>query len=263
MAAIRKFHQDMFQVVAQKKFWLTNLGYSDSYPMWLLRTRLNRSHNDPKILVIGGFHGEEVAGPYAILQWLKDCDPKALKDYDISFIPIVNPGAFAKGTRYSSQGEISNCGFCHHEVEGDEKSAEGIVLSNNIDLLKPMAKDGYLSLHEDASEKKYYIYSFDEKSEPNDFTLEMKKVLGQYFKACVDGDEVEVDSRRHKRIKVTNGIVHNHCDGSFDDWMFHLGVKHVIVTETPGLYQLKRRVEAGTAAIDKFVELILKENDND
>lgn len=259
MAAIGKFQQEIFRIVAEKRFWLTNLGYIDEYPIWLLRTRLNRSHNDPKVLVVSGFHGEEVAGPYAILQWLKDCDTKALRDYDISFIPIVNPQGFAKGTRYNSQGEVSNCGFCHHETEGNEKSQEGVILSNNIDLLKPMAKDGYLSLHEDAREKRYYLYSFEEGSEPSEFTLAMKAVLSQYFKACVDGDEVEVDSRRHKKVKVIDGIVHNYCDGSFDDWMFHLGVPRVIITETPGKYQLKRRIEAGRAAMDRFVELVLGE----
>jgi len=260
LAAIKKYQQEMFQVVAQKRFWLTNLGYSDVHPIWLLRTRLNRSHDDPKILVVSGFHGEEPAGPYAVLKWLQNCDPKALKDYDISFIPIVNPGAFAKGTRYSAPDEISNCGFCHPEVDGDEKSVEGVVLANSIDLLKPIAKDGYLSLHEDKDERKFYLYSFEEGTkEPGHVPMEIKKTLGQHFKAFVDGDEVEVDCRRHKKVKVVNGMVHNFCDGSFDDWMFHLGVPYVIVTETPGRYKLSRRVDAGVAVIDRFITLILED----
>lgn len=257
MSSIGKFQSGLFRVISEKRFWMTILGESDGYPIWMVRTRINRSHNDPKILVVAGFHGEEVAGPYAALSWLQKCNLKALKDYDITFIPLVNPGAFATGKRKNSFGQVPNAGFCHHETEGNNRSIEGQVLADNIDLIKPMAKDGYLSLHEDIDESKYYLYSFGESPEPDGLAMEIKSTLGEHFKACVDGDEVEVDGERHKKILVKNGMVYNFCDGSFDDWMFHLGVPHVIVSETPGKAGLQRRINAAVAVIDKFIEFFV------
>jgi hypothetical protein len=254
MPSTRGFYSGIFDLVSEKRFWMTILGKSDDYPIWMIRTRINRSHNDPKLLVVSGFHGEEVAGPFAVLQWLQTCSLKMLKDYDITFIPLVNPGAFATGKRKNSLGQVPNTGFCHHETEGNVRSVEGQVLADNIDLIKPMAKDGYLSLHEDVDETKFYLYSFGEDPEPNKLALEIKDTLGKHFKACVDGDEVEVDSERHKKILVEKGMVYNFCDGSFDDWMFHLGVPYVIVSETPGKAALARRINAGVAVIDKFIE---------
>jgi hypothetical protein len=259
MAAIAKYFEDMVKSCSDKRFWLSPMGYVDGYPLWLIRTRLNRSHTDPKILVLAGFHGEEIGGPYAILRWLKECDLKVLKDIDVSLIPIVNPGGFAKGTRYGGTGGPNNCGFCHQEVEGNELKPEGIILRDNIDILRSMAKDGYLSLHEDIDERRCYVYRYEEVDEPSHIVVEMKKLLCKHFKT-IKKEGVEVDTGlRGKKAQVIEGIVHNHCDGSFDDWLMHLGVPRVIVTETPGKAQIKRRVIAGVEAINRFIQIVLEE----
>jgi hypothetical protein len=259
MAALKSYFSEMTRHCAAKRFWLTPLGYVDDEPIWLIRTRLNRSHNDPKILIVSGFHGEEIGGPYAVLKWLKDCNSTILKDIDVSLIPIVNTWGFAKGSRYGSTGGPNNCGFCHFDVELDEIKPEGIVLRDNIDILRLMAKDGYLSLHEDANEKRCYVYRYEECEEPSPIVVEMRDLLSKHFHS-IAREGVEVDTGlRGKKAQVVEGIVHNHCDGSFDDWMMHLGVPRVIVTETPAKCQLKRRINAGKEAIDKFIEVILKE----
>jgi len=259
MAAINQFYSDMFKIASDKRFWLCPLGQVDSYKLWFIRTRLNADHhNNPRMLVVAGFHGEEKAGPYAILKWLKDCDREALDHYDISFIPIVNTQGFAKGTRYNSYGEVSNAGFCHPERH-DKPSREGQILIHNIDMLRAAAADGFLSLHEDAGEKRYYMYSFEGTPAPGEFTQGLLNTLGKHFKTYIDGESIWLDTslKKDRGPFVTNGIVYRHCDGSFEDWMFHLGVPRVAVTETPGQYQLRRRITAGADVIDTFIQLNL------
>jgi len=263
MAAINKFYSDMFKLASEKRLWLNPLGEVGGYKIWFIRTRLNADHHrNPRMLVVAGFHGEEKAGPYAILEWLKTCDAEALKHYDISFIPIVNPIGFANGTRYNSWGEVSNCGFCHPERH-DKPSREGRILIANIDMLRAAAADGFLSLHEDIGERRYYAYSFEDGAEPGEFTAGILKTLGKHFKTYIDGESIWLDTtaKKDRGPYVHKGIVYRHCDGSFEDWMFHLGVPRVAVSETPGMYRLKRRVTAGADVIETFIQLNLDAHD--
>jgi len=259
MAAIRKFMRDVFRISAEKRFFLCILGEVDGHQMWLIRTRPHTEHPDPKMLIVSGFHGEEKAGPFSILKWMKDCDHRILAKADLSFIPIVNPIGFSKNMRYAIPGEKTNCGFCHPERK-EKPSREGQILINNIDLLKPLAEDGFLSLHEDAREKEYYVYTFEKSKLPGPFTFGIKEELGKYFRKALDGEHVEIDASDGSKTgpKVKDGVVFRHCDGSFEDWLFHLGTPRAAVTETPGLYRLKRRVDAGTSVISRFIELNLE-----
>ena len=261
MAAIGKFYKDLQQCISMKRLWSAIIGFHEcngiGYPVYVVKTHILDNANLPKMLVVAGFHGEERAGPYAILNWLEACDPEVSRNYDISFVPIVNPVGFKKGQRYGTSGEKTNCGFCHPE-RGDIPSPEAQVIIRNIDLLRSMADDGFLSLHEDAKETRYYTYSFEKgRNTPGPFSVVIRDTLGRFFNTRLDGEIVEVDaSGRGPMCK--DGIVYRHCDGSMEDWMLHLGVPRVAVTETPGTYSIERRIKAHVAAIDVFIDMIVE-----
>jgi len=268
MAAIRSFTKQMFQVAAEKKLWMRILGFLEDEPMWLIRSREVTEHTDPKMLIISGFHGEEVAGPWAILKWLKTCDTEVFKKIDLSFIPIINPVGFRKGTRYRVFGERNNQGFCHPEganacKAGEKRSLEGDIIFDNKDALLQLAKDGYLSLHEDALIREYYVYTFD-KRRRGPMARGLLTVLSNHFKKPLDGlttngitEENLNEYPGEKGIMVRNGWVnHNKLhDGSFEDFLFHENIPRVAVSETPGMYKLRRRIDAGVDVIGKFIEI--------
>jgi len=266
MAAIRTFTKSLFEVCAQKDFWLKVLGVVDGYEIWLVRTReiYSFDHKDPRVLIVAGFHGEEVAGPWGILKWLKECDEGQLKtSVDVSVIPIVNPWGFAKGKRYGFSDMKTNHGFCHPEKNGTqtEPSPEGKILIDSMEFLRPLSQDGFLSLHEDKTVKEYYLYTFEHGSKPGKFTKSMKKELSKHFLKSYDGIAY-VDSKEKDSGPICkNGLVYRFCDGSFEDWIFHQGVPKVAVTETPGKYRLTRRINANSKLIDKFIELCRERNE--
>lgn len=248
----------MLQVAAEKGFWLKVLGQvsgpNRKYEMWLLRTRnmYSYDHTDPRVLIVAGFHGEEVAGPWGLLKWITECDSKWLKLVDASFIPIVNPYGFARKKRYGYSDLPTNAGFCHEPVG---RSPEGEILANNIELLRPLAHDGFLSLHEDSTTKEYYLYTFEQGLEPGKFTKSLKKELSKSFPKPYEGIAY-VDSRDPDAGPICkDGLIYRFCDGSFEDWLFHLGVPRVAVTETPGKYKMDRRIGATVNVIQKFIEL--------
>lgn len=264
MAAIRSYTKQLFKVVAEKRLWLRILGEIEDEQIWLIRSREHWDHSDPKILIVSGVHGEEKAAPYAVLKWLSNCDASIFRKVDLSFIPLVNPIGFKKGTRYSSPGEKSNQGFCHPE-KGEKRSREGEIIYSNIDLLMPLAKDGYLSLHEDILLKEYYVYTFEKRSRDM-IARGLLKTLSNHFPKSLTGlttagmSAEQIEASNEPSVMVTKGWVnHNKLhDGSLEDFFYHANVPRIAVSETPGLYTLKRRVNAGYDVITKFIELSLR-----
>ncbi len=246
------FYKKMFNIVAEKKLWLTILG-TTQYPIWFIRNFDNDRHY-PRLLIASGFHGEERAGPLAILQWLEIFDPNLYRKVNLSFIPLVNPVGFNNGKRYNEKNEKTNCGFCHQE-RGDRPSQEGIILLKNSQLLRGASKHGFLSLHEDIDSSKYYLYTFEREDQPTTWTLGLRDVLGSFFQEPLHEETVTTDAQSDKGVWVENGIVYKLCDGSCEDWLFHEGAIKTMASETPGKFPLKQRIEANVAIMNKFIEL--------
>ena len=259
MQCMSKFQKQLIHIASQKDFMLMPLGEVGKWPIWLVKTNSASIKKHKKVLVVAGFHGEEKAGPWAILQWLEQLNKANYKGIDISFIPVVNPTAFNRYARYNTWGEKSNCGFCHPEIK-DKLSAEGLILMNHKDRLRSLAADGFLSLHEDAElRKEYYLYTFEPTVDPGQFTCGMLSVLDEWFEKPLNGVSVIADTCLATPPFVVNGLVYRYCDGSFEDYMFHQNVPRVAVTETPGKAKFSKRVEASVSIIDKFISLIREE----
>lgn len=253
-----KYSKQLYKRVADLPgFWMTILGMVGNRPIWLLRSRDDWNHKDPRILIASGFHGEEQAGPWAILKWLENDCKDILKKVDISFLPVVNPTGFNIGRRYNTWGEKDNCGFCHKETTGDVLSKEGDILMSHKELLVEIASDGFLSLHEDCEvHDQYYMYSFEKTQEPGQFSCKMLETLADHFSRPVNGVSVTQDAKMNTPPFVVNGLVYKYCDGSFEDFLFHEGVPIVVVTETPSLRcRLSKRVDANVDVIERFAEL--------
>jgi hypothetical protein len=255
MTRFNRYQKKLFRIAAEKKLWLRVLGDIDGHPIWLLRIKDTQSHNYPRLLIVGGFHGEEQAGPLGILSWLEAFDPNLYQKVNLSFVPIVNPAGFNKCQRYNDKGEKTNCGFCHPE-SGDSPSREGIILLKHFPLLKASAKHGFLSLHEDVTTTKSYLYSFERMDEPGGATRQMLGVLTQYFPELLDDEWVVTDAKGKERGLARDGIVWKLCDGSFEDYLFHEGSLRCFVTETPAKnIPIKKRILASQAIITEFINI--------
>ena len=258
MNSLPKFNKKLIHICAEKDFSLTPLGEVGPWPIWLVRTQRRETSKKKRVLVVAGFHGEEKAGPWAILKWLEAFNIDNYKGLDISVIPVVNPTAFNKYVRYNTWTQKSNCGFCHPEMK-EEPSEEGKILLKHIDRLYSLAMNGFLSLHEDIElRKEYYLYTFEPTKDPGQFTCGMLEELSRWWARPLNGISVTADSNLNTRPFVVNGLVYKYCDGSFEDYLFHRGVGRVAVSETPGRAKLERRVDCNVSVIDAFLDLIIK-----
>jgi hypothetical protein len=244
----------LLKAVSEKRLWLTVLGKTGRQYIWLLRTGLDFDPAKPNLLIAGGFHGEEIAGPLAILKWIETAGTCPLNKTNITFLPVVNPIGFNRGSRYARTGQKTNCGFCHTEENGDKLSVEGQLLMENIDFLLMAARDGFLSLHEDVTTDKFYIYSYEASKKPGFFPRAVRDEEAKHFEAIPDGEKINEEG--DPDAYAIGGLVQNFHDGSFEDYLLHKGVRRCLTTETPGLQiSLEKRIEVGVVLINKFLNL--------
>jgi hypothetical protein len=98
--------------------------------------------------------------------------------------------------------------------------------------------------------------------EPSPFALAIRDTEDRFFKRYGDGNGVVTDGSSvlyPERGIVKDAMVHNFCDGSYEDFRMHQGCPHALATETPGKLPISRRVGANIAIIDTFIELTIKE----
>jgi predicted deacylase len=238
------FYDDLLGISGKLGFIQVLLGYTGEKPIYLLTRR--GDIGSANILVAAGFHGEEKAGPYGILKFLHTIHPSKLSAVNLSILPLVNPMGFDEGDRMNAQGKNVDRGFCHLTVESQKTTSEGELLMINFSKLLKLAKNGFFSLHEDIRTEKFYTYTFNDSSSPN----EVPKAIvidKKYFDIHPNGEFMGLD--------VKDGVITNYHDGSFEDLLFHKGVKVSVVTETPGKADFDQRVSANSAIIKFIVNL--------
>ena len=133
---------------------------------------VNQGADVPHILIAAGFHGEEPAGCWGMLDFLREGSPELFDNVAVSFLPLVNLSGLSAGCRLNSTGQNPNRGFTNGaEVE---PSVEGKVLLNYEALLKNAARHGVLCCHEDILRQQAYLYTFEHTARPGHFSVALK-----------------------------------------------------------------------------------------
>ena len=109
---------------AQGGGWqMQELGPVLGHSLPLLRSRRGGA-GAPRLLIASGFHGEEPAGPWGVIEFMRTLPEALAGQVDLSLLPLVNATGFAAGTRFNAQGENPNRGYGIH-ANGDLPSIEG------------------------------------------------------------------------------------------------------------------------------------------
>ena len=185
-----------------------------------------------RVLVAGGFHGDEPAGPLAILAWL--LSGLEVPGVSVSFLPLANPTGFRDNTRYTVHGEQLNQGWIW-PGPGETLSWEGQQLLHHVGRLVLAARDGFLTLHEDWEPAGYYFYACDDVDGPTGPLVARFRQVGDRWFRPFDG------IYRREGVRVRNGLVWEGGTGSFEDLLHEVGIPRVITSETPSGEDLWRR----------------------
>lgn len=237
------FERRLDAAAAQRGMRKESLGSAFGRPLWLLTPAHTEARR--KLLIASGFHGEEAAGPWALLRVLERGDPHVFAAADISFIPLVNVSGFSAGTRLNAAGENPNRGF-RPELDAAAPSAEGRLLLAQAARMAALGRDGVLACHEDIDVAGGYVYAYERAAAPGRFGTALRDANARSFPCHPDG---VVDG-----CTLRDGIVFNHYDSSFESWAMTLGAACAACTETPGLQPIEARIQAHVAMIEAFVQ---------
>lgn len=225
------------------------LGDVGGEPIWLMQSPAQNSAN-PNLLISAGFHGEEAAGPWGMLNFLSNLNPSLFEKVNLSLLPLINPTGFANGHRFNVLGENPNRGFYIKDgiaQAGEHTSVEGKILIDHSNILLSASRDGILTCHEDVLLTDTYVYTFEPTQVPGKFSYNLRDALGQYFPIAKDGN---IDD-----CPVRNGVIFNHFDSSFESFLVQQGARIGCCSETPGQQNLDQRILANAAVMTTFVKM--------
>jgi hypothetical protein len=221
------------------------IGNIDGLSMFLVQN--DHEKGRPNIFIMGGVHGEETAGPWGILNVMMKL--KLMKvNVNLSFIPIFNPYGFSKGLRFNGQLKSVNSGYFRTKSGKQELTTEGVIFQRNFIRICELAKNGFLSCHEDTDQENFFIYEVHHDAKPSFICRELQTIGSYYFGKQKDGAVYTG--------VVKDGVVLNEKDGTIDDYLVNVGNIHrAITTETPGKADINKRVYVYEQIITKFIEM--------
>jgi hypothetical protein len=233
--------------INDKYFDIKVLGEIENDNMYLI-TPKEFNKKLKTILIVSSFHGNEIAPVYALNEYIKDFNYNILKKVNVSIIPVVNVNGFKNDRRYNKWHEKSNYGYC---LKTQKVSVEGQILLNNDDELKKLSKNGFLTMHEDNTKKNGFLYVMCE-----DKTL--PKVITDVRDVIKDNIGILKDKTYHTKYDdanvVKDGIILNHFDGTYENYIFKNGADFCLTSETPARdIDLKERIDTNVKVINTFV----------
>jgi murein peptide amidase A len=215
---------------------------------WLHRTA-QVNPQAPRFYLSTGIHGDEISGPIALLEMLRQ--PDFFTGYDTIIFPILNPDGLARGTRGNADGLDLNRDY------REPKSAE---ISSHVATLQTLGRfDAAMFLHEDFEGIGAYLYELNDSFSPT---------LGSSIMSAM-GQHVSIDLRPEiEGIPAVGGIVQRRNivlkHGPIEERLewpeaIYLSVHHTKVsytTETPMPLPLEQRVKAQIAAVTTLLKTL-------
>ncbi len=196
----------------------------------------------PALYLSAGIHGDEISGPLALLELLRQ--PGFFTNVDVTMFPILNPDGLVQNLRHNAGGIDLNRDYRH------SKSQE--ILSH-IAALESLGRfAASMMLHEDFEGIGAYLYELND---------ELRPTLGAEIIAAM-GRHVPIDQRPEIEEVRANGGLLQRSDlvaklgpiEERDEWpeaiyltQYHTRVSYT--TETPKPFPLPARVAAQIAAV--------------
>lgn len=210
------------------------------HPVYLLR---NRARPDPRTIYLSaGIHGDEPAGPAALLSWAEK-NAAQLRTYPFLIFPCLNPWGLENNSRFDARGRDLNRTFQAARPPSPVRELKRLIAGERF-LLS-------LTLHEDYAATGLYVY------EVMRFPPFWGERLLQTARRIIPLDNRSRIDRRHAR----GGLVRRQFRPERFPEMpesIYLHRRHSFKTftiETPSEFAFEQRVAAQAALIDECVRL--------
>ena len=203
---------------------------------------VRRAEAAPRVYVSSGMHGDEPAGPLALLELLKE----GLFESEVEWMlcPLMNPTGVSRGCRENHQGLDLNRDYF--------RRASAEVAGHVAWLEQQPVPDVFLSLHEDWESTGFYLYEIQ------------KCAFASVAHAILQSAAVEIAPEPSSLIddhavREPGWIFHKPEADFPEDWpeaiyMANKGTQVSYTFETPSSLELERRINCHKLALNKAVE---------
>jgi predicted deacylase len=202
----------------------------------------------PSVYLSAGVHGDEPAGPMAVLELLKR---KLLPtSAGLTVFPLVNPEGLIRGTRGNAEGIDLNrdYGFANRAMETRAQ----------LEWIGDQRFDLVICLHEDSDGEGFYVYAHDEEGHAVEYaTLALE--AARPYTGIDPREEIDDMPARNGHMRPPPEVVdRNRADlPEALRLFFHHGPRLTITTETPSGFAITDRVEAQCAAVTAILDRFL------
>ncbi len=217
------------------------LGRVDGWPINSLRWRgrLAKSTSALRVIVTGGVHGVEPAGPAAALcaLWAVISDPEQHADLDLTVVPLVNPVGYQLRTRGNGACVDLNRHFSDKRSAPDEVAIVRRVLRTGpyhlgIDLhsSRSVGERGFFALHRNAGD-----------------------LLRPAMQRFGTRHPILRESTDYYLLEA-EGVLRSGNDGTLKDYLSQHGTRWAMTVEAPAVWPYERQVRGSVEAVHTLVE---------
>ena len=211
-----------------------------NWPIYQIRLT-SSAHTPRRVLITGGMHGNEPAGVEAVLQFLARDNTTLLKEFSFLVIPCVNPYGYVHNTRETLNGVDINRAF------ETENVAEVAIVKKALGQTQFSLT---IDFHEDYDATGFYLYEGkrDEKYiGPRLATA--AKAVGTLDPDDPGEDAPDLAEGVYKVATAwgTQGLA---------PYLLHFHSEHVIISETPTVWQLEQRAALHLMILDTALDII-------
>lgn len=200
------------------------VGKKREYPLYAV-TFDNIVEPHKTVCFSAGIHGDEVAGPFAAVQFIEKYDPKEYPNLRVILFPAANPAGFDSKRRRNNLNRDLNRHFRKPRLSGENNLLYKFLKYENIFF--------FHALHEDLDEHRFYLYVYGSRDE-------------QIYNEIIGLASNHFPIHKGRRIcndQAKKGIIGTIRDNSLEHRLYQEGTPFAIATETPGRESLEKRVK--------------------
>ncbi len=219
------------------------LGTAHGYPIHQICLASPSAQAARQVLITGGMHGDEPAGVEAVLQFLERDNTQLLKDFSFLVIPCINPYGYVHNTRETFDGVDINRAF----------EAEDIA---EVAFVKKALGQTQFSLaidfHEDYEATGFYLYEGkrDEKYIGPELAAAAKTI------GPVDPEDTDTDKEAPNLAEGVYKVSPEWGTEGLIPYLLHFHSEHVIISETPTVWELQQRASLHLTILDTALSII-------
>ena len=229
-----------WRALARGAGWrMRKFAEADGFPLYCVSSL---SGSGPSLYLSAGIHGDEPAGPEALVAWVHR-RARSLRRHPLFIFPCLNPWGLVHNSRLDGEGRDLNRAYHRHDVP--------VVEAQKI-LLRGRRFEAALMLHEDFDAPGVYLYEI-EGTRPF-WGERLLAAAAKHVRRDTRGQVEDMASRRGLiRESILPEMMPEHPEAF---WLRFNHSGRSLTLETPSEFSMAARVKAHQAMLDEVLRLL-------